>query len=195
MTRKAPPSYETQSLRELEEVIRGRRTVNLYLQTPVPRALVREAIDAATWAPNHHVTEPWHFYLLGQETIERCLDLCFELVRARKSEEAARFKREQWSEKPGWLVVTCRRSEDELLQREDYAACAAAIQNFMLYLWKAGVGSKWTSGEITRDKRFFDILGIDADTEFVVGLLWFGYPKLTPTQKRKGLDDVLSQLP
>ena len=195
MTRKAPPSYETQSLRDLEEVIRGRRTINLYLQTPVPRALVREAIDAATWAPNHHVTEPWHFYLLGQETVERCLDLCFEIVSARKSEEAAQFKREQWSEKPGWLVVTCRRSEDELLQREDYAACAAAIQNFMLYLWKAGVGSKWTSGEITRDKRFFDILGIDADTEFVVGLLWFGYPKLTPTQKRKELDDVLSQLP
>lgn len=195
MTRKAPPSYETQSLRDLEEVIRGRRTINLYLQTPVPRALVRDAIEAATWAPNHHVTEPWHFYLLGQETVERCLDLCFELVRARKSEEAAAFKREQWSEKPGWLVVTCRRSGDELAQREDYAACAAAIQNFMLYLWKAGVGSKWTTGEITRDTRFFDILGMDADREFVVGLLWFGYPKLTPTQKRKELGDVLSQLP
>jgi nitroreductase len=195
MTRKAPPSYETQALRDLEEVIRGRRTINLYLQTPVPRALVREAIDAATWAPNHHVTEPWHFYLLGQETVERCLDLCFEIVRANKSEAAAAFKREQWSEKPGWLVVTCRRSDDELQQREDYAACAAAIQNFMLYLWKAGVGSKWTTGEITRDVRFFDILGIDAGREFVVGLLWYGYPKVTPAQKRKDLDDVLSQLP
>ena len=195
MTRKAPPSYETQGLRDLEEVIRGRRTINLFLHTPVPRALVREAIDAATWAPNHHVTEPWHFYLLGQETVERCLDLCFEIVSARKSEEAAQFKREQWSEKPGWLVVTCRRSADELLQQEDYAACAAAIQNFMLYLWKAGVGSKWTTGEITRDARFFDILGIDADREFVVGLLWFGYPKVTPAQKRRELDDVLSQLP
>jgi nitroreductase len=195
MTRKKPPSYETQSLRDLEEVIRGRRTINLYLQTPVPRALVREAIEAATWAPNHHVTEPWHFYLLGQETVERCLDLCFEIVSARKSEDAAQFKREQWSEKPGWLVVTCRRSADELLQREDYAACAAAIQNFMLYLWKAGVGSKWTSGDITRDPRFFDILGIDADRAFVVGLLWFGYPKVTPAQKRKSLDDVLSELP
>lgn len=195
MTRKKPPSYETQSLRDLEEVIRGRRTINLYLQTPVPRPLVREAIEAATWAPNHHVTEPWHFYLLGQETVERCLDLCFEIVSARKSEEAAQFKREQWSEKPGWLVVTCRRSADELLQREDYAACAAAIQNFMLYLWKAGVGSKWTSGDITHDPRFFDILGIDADRAFVVGLLWFGYPKVTPAQKRKSLDDVLSELP
>ena len=195
MTRKAPPSYETQSLRDLEEVIRGRRTINLYLQTPVPPALVREAIEAATWAPNHHVTEPWHFYLMGRETVERCLDLCFEIVSAKKSEEAAAFKRDQWSEKPGWLAVTCRRSADELLQQEDYAACAAAIQNFMLYLWKAGVGSKWTTGEITRDPRFFDILGIDAETDFVAGLLWFGYPKVTPAQKRKELDDVLTELP
>ncbi len=195
MSRKAPPSYETQSLRELEEVIRGRRTINLYLQTPVPEQLVREAVEAATWAPNHHVTEPWRFYRLGRETVERCLDLCYDIVAARKGPEAARFKREAWSEKPGWLVVTCRRSSDELLQREDYAACAAAIQNFMLYLWKAGVGSKWTTGDITRDERFFDLLGIDPDNEFVVGLLWYGYPKITPEQKRKGLDDVLTELP
>ena len=195
MSKKAPPSYETQSLRDLEEVIRGRRTINLYLQTPVPVELVREAIEAATWAPNHHVTEPWRFYLLGKETIEQCLDLCRDIVAAKKGPGAAEFKREKWSEKPGWLVVTCRRSDDDLLQREDYAACAAAIQNFLLYLWKAGVGSKWTTGDITRDPRFFDIIGSDADEEFVVGLLWFGYPKVTPAQKRKSLDDVLSELP
>jgi nitroreductase len=195
MSRKAPPSYETQSLRDLEEIIRGRRTINLYLQTPVPGELVREAIEAATWAPNHHVTEPWHFYLLGSDTVERCLDLCFDIVSAKKGDEAASFKREQWSEKPGWLVVTCNRSNDELLQQEDYAACAAALQNFMLYLWKAGVGSKWTTGDITRDERFFDILGIDADSEFVVGLVWYGYPKITPEQKRKALGEILTELP
>lgn len=195
MSRKAPPSYETKSLRDLEEVIRGRRTINLYLQTPVPAELVREAVEAATWAPNHHVTEPWHFYRLGRDTVSRCLDLCYDIVAASKRPDAASFKRDAWSEKPGWLVVTCRRSDDELLQREDYAACAAAIQNFMLYLWKAGVGSKWTTGDITRDERFFDILGIDPENEFVVGLLWYGYPKVTPAQKRKGLDDVLTELP
>lgn len=195
MSRKAPPSYETKSLRELEEVIRGRRTINLYLQTPVPEPLVREAVEVATWAPNHHVTEPWHFYFLGQEAVERCLDLCYDIVAARKGADAARFKREAWAEKPGWLVVTCRRSDDELLQREDYAACAAAIQNFMLYLWKAGVGSKWTTGKITRDERFFDILGIDPGEVFVAGLLWYGYPKVTPAQKRSGLDQVLTELP
>lgn len=193
--KKTAPSYETQELREFGEVLRGRRTVNLYLQTPVPEALVLEAVELATWAPNHHVTEPWRFILPGPETVERILDLCQELVTAKKGEELAKHKRDSWCEKPGWLVVTCERSDDELRQQEDYAACSAAIQNFMLYLWKAGVGSKWTSGDITRDARFLDILSIDASKAFVVGMIWFGYPKLTPAQSRKDLPDVLIELP
>lgn len=195
MSKKRAPSFETQEMRELAEVIRGRRTINLYLQTPVPDELVRDAIEAATWAPNHHVTEPWHFYRLGDETVERCLDLCREIVTAKKGADAGEFKRSSWSEKPGWLVVTCRRSEDELLQLEDYAACSAAVQNLMLYLWKAGVGSKWTTGDITRDPRFLDIVGIDADSELVVGLIWYGYPKVTPQQKRSDPDEVMTELP
>jgi nitroreductase len=195
MTRKESPSFETQALRELAEVIRGRRTINLYLQTPVPDELVSDAIDVATWAPNHHVTEPWRFYLLGEQTVGRCLDLCHDIVTAKKGPDAADFKRRSWSEKPGWLVATCQRSDDELRQQEDYAACAAAVQNLMLYLWKAGVGSKWTTGDITRDPRFFDIVGFDAANEFVVGLIWFGYPKLTPEQKRRGPEEVLTRLP
>ena len=191
---KKPPSYETQELREFGEVLRSRRTVNLYLQTPVPDALVEEAIEAATWAPNHHVTEPWRFYLLGRESIDDCLDLVHDIVAGRKDDKAAAFKRQSWSEKPGWLVVTCRKSGDELRQQEDYAACAAAIQNFMLYLWKAGVGSKWTTGDITRDKRFFRIVGISSE-EFVVGLIWYGYPKLTPTQSRLDMEEVLVKRP
>jgi nitroreductase len=193
--KKATPSYETQELREFGEVLRGRRTIELFLQTPVPDALIREAIEAATWAPNHHVTEPWRFYLLGQETIDHCLNLCREVVTAKKDAKAGEFKAKSWSEKPGWLVVSCRNSDDELRQQEDYAACCAATQNLLLYLWKAGVGSKWTTGDITRDARFFDIIGANIDDEFVVGLIWLGYPKLTPTQSRKGLDEILSELP
>lgn len=189
------PSYETQDLREFAEVLRGRRTINLYLQTPVPMELVREAIESATWAPNHHVTEPWHFYHLGSESIDACLELVREITTARKDAKAGDFKAKSWSEKPGWLVVTCQKSDNSLRYREDYAACAAAVQNFMLYLWKAGVGSKWTTGAITRDPRFYDIIGIDGIKEDVVGLVWYGYPKLTPSQQRAGLDKVISELP
>lgn len=192
---KKAPAYETAALREFGEVLQGRRTINLYLQTPVPVPLVRDAIEAATWAPNHHVTEPWRFYLLGKETIARCVELVRDIVTEKKKDaKAGEFKAARWAEKPGWLVVTCQRSDEELRQREDYAACCAAIQNLTLYLWKAGVGSKWTTGDITRDPRFFDIVGIGAD-EFVVGLLWYGYPKVTPDQSRKPVNDVLTERP
>jgi len=166
--KKVAPSYETPELREFAEVLRGRRTIELFLQTPVPTHLLDEAIDAATWAPNHHLTEPWHFYALGSKTKEQCLDLCRDIVTAKKGEKAGAFKRQSWSEKPGWLVVTCERSEDELLQKEDYAACYP---------------------------RFFDIVGIDEAGSFVVGLIWYGYPKLTPAQSRKGADEVITGLP
>jgi nitroreductase len=192
---KRPPSYETQELREFGEVLRSRRTINLYLQTPIPDELVTEAIEAATWAPNHHVTEPWHFYILGENSVHACLDLVKKIVIEKKGDpEAAQHKAKNWSEKPGWLLVTCRKSDEELLQWEDYAACCAATQNLMLYLWKAGVGSKWTTGDITRDPRFFEIVGIDPGEEFVVGLIWYGYPKLTPTQSRGELADVFTDL-
>ena len=193
--KKKTPSYETQELRDFAEVIRGRRTIELFLQTEVPQSLVNEAIEVATWAPNHHVTEPWHFYVLGETGKGRCLDLCREIVTAKVGEKAGDFKRQSWSEKPGWLVVTCQRSGDEVLQKEDYAACCAAVQNLILYLWKAGVGSKWTTGDITRDARFFDIVGIDESEVFVVGLIWYGYPKLTPTQSRKGASEVSTEIP
>jgi len=193
--KKPAPSYQTQELREFAEILRGRRTIELFLQTPVPEELIFEAIETATWVPNHHVTEPWRFYLLGKETQERCLDLCWDIVASKKNEKAADFKRERWSQKPGWLVVTCQRSEDELLQRENFAACSAAVHALMLYLWKAGVGSKWTTGPITRDSRFFDIIGVDKSEAFVVGLIWYGYPKLTPVQSRKELSEVFTKRP
>ena len=193
--KKKTPGIETQELREFGEVVRGRRTVNLYLQTPVPEELVHDAVEVATWAPNHHLTEPWRFIIPGEQTVEKILDLCQRIVTEKKGAELALHKRESWSQKPGWLIVTCQRSDDELRQNEDYAACSAAVQNFMLYLWKAGVGSKWTTGDITRDPRFFEILDVDQSESFIVGVIWYGYPKLTPAQSRKDLSEVLVRLP
>ncbi len=192
---KKAPSYETQELREFARVLRGRRTVDQYIQTPVPEDLVHEAIEVATWAPNHYMTEPWRFILPGKETVDRILDLVAEIVTAQKGPELGEHKRNMWSQKPGWLVVTCRHDDDKLREQEDYAACSAAVQNFMLYLWKAGIGSKWTSGAITRDERFFEIIDADPGKEFVVGMIWFGYPKITPSQARKPVDKVLTKLP
>jgi nitroreductase len=184
---------ESRNLRVIADRIRARRTTKLFLQRAVSRDLVRDAIEVARWAPNHHLTEPWHFYAFGAETIAKSIELLRTIVAETKDNDIADFKAKSAAAIPGWLLVTCRKSDDELSQREDYASCCCAIQNLALYLSEAGVASKWTTGLITRDQRFFDLLGIDSDEEFVVGLIWYGYPKMLPTQCRKPVDDILTE--
>lgn len=180
-------------LRAFRERLRARRTVKLFLKQPVSRKLVMEAIEAARWAPNHHVTEPWHFYVLGPESIREAVELTRVVTAERKGDDVADFKAQSAAAVPGWLVVTCLTSDDALRQQEDYASCCCAIQNFMLYLSAAGAASKWSTGHITRDDRFYELLGIDRAKEFVVGLIWYGYPKVIPTQSRKGVEEIVTE--
>ncbi len=190
----AAPDAASQKLRLLGERIRARRTTKLFLQQKVSRKLILEAIDVARWAPNHHLTEPWHFYVLGEETIARSIELIRVVVTERKDASVGEFKAKSAAKIPGWMVVTCNKSDDELLQREDYAACCCAVQNLMLYLSEAGVATKWSTGHVTRDSRFFDLLGIDGDKAFVVGLFWYGYPKMLPEQARKSVAEITTEL-
>ena len=187
------PDGESRNLRILAERIRSRRTTNLFLKQEVSRDLVLEAIELARWAPNHHLTEPWHFYLLGNQKKAASAELIRTIVTENKNAEMGEHKFKSAKAIPGWLVVTCQKSDDELRGREDYAACCCGVQNILLYLSEAGLASKWTTGLITRDERFFELLGIDAESEYVVALVWFGYPKVLPTQSRKDVAEILTE--
>ena len=170
---------------ELANVLRGRRSIDLFLPDPVPSSALHEAIEMARWAPNHRLTEPWRFYLLGARTTQAVVDLAVTLEVAAKGERAGAARRARLEAVPGMFVLTSRRSDDALLEREDYAACCCAAQNLMVYLWRLGVGVKWTTGGITRQPSFYDVLGIEAARESVVGLFWYGVPKVVPTQERR----------
>jgi nitroreductase len=92
------------------------------------------------------------------------------------------------------FVLTSARSDDMLVERENYAACCCAAQNLMLYLWGKGIGVKWTTGAITRHERFHELLGVDGAKESVVGLFWYGVPKVIPTQKRRPVEEIVTRL-
>jgi nitroreductase len=176
-------------------LMRGRRSIDLFEPKPVGTATLFEAIEVARWAPNHRLTEPWRFYLIGPTTRAAITDLAVELDSAAKGERAGEARRARLAGIPGFFVLTSRRSEDPLLEREDYAACCCAAQNSMLYLWQRGIGVKWTTGGVTRHPRFYEIIGIDATKEVVVGFFWYGVPKVVPTQKRKPVGEIVTERP
>ena len=172
-------------------LLRARRTISKFLPTLPPQELIEQAVELARWAPNHRMTQPWRFYLLGEQSKQKIVDLNSELVLASKGEAAAKVKRRRWQDIPGWLVVTSQRSADPLQTQEDYAACCCAVHNITLFLWSHGVGCKWTTGAVTRDARFYKYLEIDAEQEQLVSLLWYGYPDQSPRTKRKPVEDIL----
>ncbi len=188
-----PTATDRQELRKLAERIRSRRTTKLFLKQPVDHKLILDAIEVARWAPNHHLTEPWHFHLLGPAKIAECVQLTRTVVTELKGAKLGEFKAEAHAAIPGWLVVTCKTSGEALQQREDYASCACAVQNLMLYLSEAGVATKWATGAITRDARFFDLLQLSEQDVMVVGIIWYGYAKITPQQKRSDIRQFVTE--
>ena len=176
-------------------VLRERRTIGAFRPEKPADELIRAALELACWAPNHRKTEPWRFTLLGPQTVERIVALNAELVAQKKGAAEAEKKKKQWGAVPGWLVVTCTRSADELQSEEDYAACCCAIQNLALSLWSRGIGTKWSTGDVTRQPKFLELVGVDPQQERMVGLVWYGYPTSIPEQTRRPLADVLRELP
>lgn len=180
---------------DLAALLRSRRTLNTFRPEAPPPAVIHQALDLARWVPNHHLTEPWRFYWLGRETARAIAELNADLVAAQKGRASAQEKLANWLAKPGWLVVTQVRSDDRLQHQEDYAACCCVIHSIMLYLWSHGIGSKWSTGPVIRDPRFYELIWVDPDSEEVVGLVWYGYPAETPQTPRKPLNELLIELP
>jgi nitroreductase len=179
---------------DFASVLRERRSIDLFAPDVVDPATLLAAIEVARWAPNHRLTEPWKFYLLGPVTLRAFIDLAVELDVAAKGERAGPIRRARLEAVPGMFALTSARSDEGLLDRENYAACCCAAQNLMLYLWPRGIGVKWTTGGVTRQQRFYDLLGIDASKESVVGLFWYGVPKVVPVQKRRPVADIVTNL-
>lgn len=181
-------------LAEFGERLKRRRTINDFKPLPVPGELLMQAIEVARWAPNHRLSEPWHFYLLGPETVDQLLELIVELKAADMGEPARAALIKRLDKIPGWFVVSCKRNSDAWREREDYAACCCAVQNLVCFLWQAGVGVKWTTGAVIRDERCASLLGIDPAQDFIVGLFQYGYPEKIPEQHRREVHAICTQL-
>lgn len=178
------------------DVIRQRRTIGAFRPDAVPVEHVNTALELARWAPNHRKTEPWLVVNMGPETKRSIVALQADLIAAKSGAEAGETRRKQWNQIPGWLAVFCRISEDPMLMEEDYAACCCAIQNICLSLCSAGIGTKWSTGDITRHPRYFEILEVDPQEYKHVGLLWYGYAQAVPPATRtKTVDEFVKTMP
>lgn len=178
------------------EAIHARRTIHRFQARAVSAELVERALEAGHMAPNHKLTWPWRFYVVGPETKAMMDNAALKMKSVNGPLEGASL--ELFKEKrihPQLIIITQKRSTDPVEAKEDYAAVACAIQNICLSFTAEGVGTKWSTGSLTRSPQAYQLLNIDERVEEIVGFLWYGYATHTPSPKRPALSDVRRDLP
>ncbi len=67
---------------DVEKAIRSRRTVKAFERGPVDRSALEELLELARWAPNHNLTNPWRFRVLGPHALAALKRAAVELALA-----------------------------------------------------------------------------------------------------------------
>ena len=127
---------------DVEEAIRTRRTHKAYAPDPVDRATLEELLDLARWAPNHHLTNPWRFRVLGPGALGRLKD-------AAGPEAAVKLDRA-----PTLVAVSVVTAADPVEAAEDRDAAAVAAYIVLLAAHARGLAGYWrTPGDPARGRR------------------------------------------
>jgi nitroreductase len=168
---------------DLETAIRTRRTHKAYGAEAVDRTTLEELLDLARWAPNHHLTNPWRFRVLGPQALER-------LKTAGGPEAATKLDRA-----PTLIAVSYVRTPgDPVADEEDLLAAGCAAYIVLLAAHGRGLAAYWRTPAVLREPAGRAALGIP-ETEHAIGLLHLGSARQEQrVPERAPAQDVISFL-
>jgi nitroreductase len=178
---------------EVREAIKSRRSIGLVKTDPVPRELVEEILESAIHAPNHKITEPWRFHVFagkGRGELARArAELARILAEAEGEEEeliAGRVSRERKKafRAPVVIAVISEGGRDAVETLENYAACAAAVQNMQLTAHALGLATIWRTGPMAYHPYMRDFFGLE-ENDRIVAYLYLGYPDMTDRPRKR----------
>jgi nitroreductase len=171
----------------VSEVIRARRSVGRS-EGELSQSEIHDLIEAATWAPNHHLTEPWTFTVLTGGAPERLGKFWSELragelgLEGDKRDGFVQAQTQKLLRAPVLIVVSTRTDDDAVVASEDYAATAAAVQNLLLSAWERGLAAMWRTGDIAYHPAVKRRLGLD-ERDRIVAFVYLGRTgTVTPKQ-------------
>lgn len=170
----------------VEEAIRTRRTIGRVKKEPVDRALIERLLDAATWAPSHHNTQPWSFIVMTGEGRARLGEGYARVSAAavpglsgQPLEDRLAKERTKAYRSPVIIAAVCSPSDDpRAVLAEELAAAQAAVQNLLLAAHANGLGAIWRSGDPMYHPLMKETFGLTGEQQFV-GFIYIGYPDMT----------------
>jgi nitroreductase len=151
---------------DVEKAIRTRRTHKAFGPRPVAPEVLGELFELARWAPNHHLTNPWRFRVLGERTRAALM------VLAESEQPGAAIKLRR---APTLVAVSARLAGEPGQDQEDVLASAVAAYIVLLGAHARGLAAYWRTVPLLEDPRGRELLGMPAE-ETPIGLLYLGDP-------------------
>ena len=178
------------------DAIHNRRMNNEFSDVVPDREALQRMLDAAVWAPNHRLTNPWRFFVLEKDGKKRAEvgQLAYDHLFARSgNHENADGSRQRVLDAPALVYVYSIPGDSEEMTLENYAAACCAVQNLLLAAVAEGLAGDWSTGNTTRHPALAETMGGSPDWT-MVGALFIGYPSRPSASVRTPADDVTAWL-
>ncbi len=175
----------------ITEAVRARRSIKDFLATPIERKTIEALLELAVFAPNHRMTQPWRFIVLGAET-----RAAYAAIKAERSAsnvedpvaaEAVRAKTLDYLKSvPAMVAFIQRLDDDPAIREEDFATIYMGIQNVLLGALEKDIGTHVRTGALLDEPHCRSALGV-REGERIVALVFLGGPASTPGAKPRVL--------
>jgi len=178
---------------EVERAIASRQSIGRVTQEPVAREEIERLLDSAVHAPNHRITEPWRFHVFmgkGRGEFAKARAETARLMAEAEGEDeelvVGRVSRERKKafRSPVVIAVISDSGRGEVETLENYAACAAAVQNMQLTAHSLGLGAIWRTGPVAYHEHMRSFFGLNEGGR-IVAYLYVGYPDMGERPRRR----------
>ncbi len=197
-------TFQAPTAAAIIDAIRSRRSAKRLLDRPIDRAVIERLLEAATWAPNHHLTEPWRFWVISGAARERFgeamaagdldthRDATPEQRETMRASAVGRAHRAPVIIAVAAVMADGNRNPD----LEEITATAAAIQNLLLQAEAEGLGAIWRTGRSAYEPEMADFFGL-TERDRILGFIYIGHPDPAAparTSQRRPVDSVTTWL-
>ncbi len=195
---------------DLATLLCNRRSVRIYQDRPIERALLEQMLEAARWAPSPHGRQPWRFVVLTQqEPKQRLAEQMGETWRVNlqmdgQSEEIVNIrlaKSYQRILRAPAIIIPCLyledldRYPDQKRQANEITmaiqSLGAAVQNMLLMAYDLGLDTGWMCAPLFCPEVTCEALNLDK--RFIPhALITVGYAAANPVRRpRLPLDRLI----
>jgi nitroreductase len=151
---------------DVNTAVRTRRTHKAFASEPIDSVTLRELFELARWAPNHRLTNPWRFRVLGPQSRAEL---------AREAELLSPGSAGKLDRAPTLVVASASMHGDPEERLEDLLAAAIAAYVVLLGAHARGLAGYWRTLPLLDAPAVRAALEITAD-EQPIGLLHLGHP-------------------